>query len=492
MNEPSPSVMSPVLDLIEITGGNVQNFTSSSEISFNVGYIDSEIIAVKWWLKDGEVTRYDGESKFQSDTNEWESIPIHHHVISPCRCILIIDVIVDNERIHREYGIVSAEDESSSIPSDNWVIIPKNPVFSIDNQIVEITYLQDGAISDFDVRWGIQPNVPNESDCLDGFHTNPSVYSWTMVENSYNTNEFTIVQDLSSFSDGWWTIIVQHGEGDNWSNWTGCTDIRLDSIPPTVILSAPKIVPESTVPVVVDGSSSTDSFWGREGLRYIWTVTEGNTSNLAVTSVGESDGLFNLSAMESGLFVVNLTIVDQVGHTNSTSVNVEIVNQRPTAALRIDGVPTDDGETIRLSNKDGWSIDAYFSTDTSNDVPELTYVWYLDGVPILSGIERTLERPENDVDQHTLMLVVTDDNGEVDSSSVMFGIIDTPSDPEGQTSSILLLSGILSAVLFILILIYLMMIVRQGRVPGVRPWNFETSNNLEDKATSSRTESDSK
>ena len=39
---------------------------------------------------------------------------------------------------------------------------------------------------------------------------------------------------------------------------------------------------------------------------------------------------------------MNLTIVDQVGHTNSTSVTVEIVNQRPTAALRIDGVPTDD------------------------------------------------------------------------------------------------------------------------------------------------------
>ena len=170
---------------------------------------------------------------------------------------------------------------------------------------------------------------------------------------------------------------------------------------------------------------------------------------------------------------------------------MEIVNQRPTAALRIDGVPTDNGETIRLSNNDGWSIDAYFSTDTSNDVPGLTYVWYLDGEPILSGIERTLERPENDVEQHTLMLVVTDDNGEVDSSSVMFGIIDTPSDPEGQSSSILFISGILSVVLFSLILIYLMMIVRQDRVPVVRPWNFETSNNLEEKATSSITESDS-
>ena len=143
------------------------------------------------------------------------------------------------------------------------------------------------------------------------------------------------------------------------------------------------------------------------------------------------------------------------------------------------------------SNKDGWSIDGYFSTDTSNDVSSLTYVWYLDGVPILSGIERTLERPEDDTIQHTLMLVVTDDNGEVDSSSLMFGVIDTQSDPEVQNSSIVFLTAILASVFFILIAVYLMMIVRQERVPDVRPWDFESNNNHEDEATSSRTQSDS-
>ena len=144
---------------------------------------------------------------------------------------------------------------------------------------------------------------------------------------------------------------------------------------------------------------------------------------------------------------------------------------------------------MRLSNKDGWSIDAYFSTDTSNDVASLSYVWYLDGVPILSGIERTLERPEDDTVQHTLMLVVTDDNGAVDSSSLMFGVIDTPSDPEEQGSSIALLSGILAIVFIVFIGIYLFMIVRQDRVPSVRPWDFESNNELEGEATSSRTES---
>ena len=207
MQDLSDTAMTSELDLIEIIGGNVQNFQSSSEISFDVGYIDSEIIEIKWFLKDGDILRYDGESEYQSDTNDWDSIPIHHHVISPCRCVLIIDVIVDEIRIHREYGIVSAEDESSSISSDNWVIIPKNPVYSIEKQIVDITYLQAGAYSDFNVRWGILPNLPNESDCIDGSHTDPSVNSWTVVENSFNSNEFSIIQDLSSYSDGWWTII---------------------------------------------------------------------------------------------------------------------------------------------------------------------------------------------------------------------------------------------------------------------------------------------
>ena len=57
------------------------------------------------------------------------------------------------------------------------------------------------------------------------------------------------------------------------------------------------------------------------------------------------------------------------------------------------------------------------------------------------------------------MLVVTDDNGEVDSSSLMFGVIDTQSDPEVQNSSIVFLTGILASVFFILIAVYLMMIV---------------------------------
>ena len=485
------SLKSTELDLIQIEGGNVQSFESSTDLGFNVGYIESEDVEIRWKIKDGDITRYDGDSKFDSDINKWESIPIHHHVISPCRCVLIIDIIADGERVHREFGIINADDDSSSALSENWVIVPKNPISSINQQIVDITYIQDGASSDFEVRWGIQPSQPSESDCVDGIHLNPSVEQWTIVENQFNSTEFNIVQDLSSFDDGWWTILVQHGYGQNWSTWTGCADIRLDTISPAVVLSAPNTVPESSVPVVIDGSSSTDIFWGRDGLRYIWTITEENSSNLAKTSVGGPDGQFNLSAINSGIFVVNLTIVDQVGHTNSTSVTVEIVNQKPTAALRIDGVPTDDGEIIRLSNKDGWSIDGYFSTDTSNDVSSLTYVWYLDGVPILSGIERTLERPEDDTIQHTLMLVVTDDNGEVDSSSLMFGVIDTQSDPEVQNSSIVFLTAILASVFFILIAVYLMMIVRQERVPDVRPWDLESNNNHEDEATSSRTQSDS-
>ena len=73
----------------------------------------------------------------------------------------------------------------------------------------------------------------------------------------------------------------------------------------------------------------------------------------------------------------------------------------------------------------------------------------------------------------------------------MFGVIDTQSDPEVQNSSIVFLTAILASVFFILIAVYLMMIVRQERVPDVRPWDLESNNNHEDEATSSRTQSDS-
>ena len=83
------------------------------------------------------------------------------------------------------------------------------------------------------------------------------------------------------------------------------------------------------------------------------------------------------------------------------------------------------------------------------------------------------------------------DDGEVDSSSLMFGVIDTPSDPEIQGSSMVLLTGALGSIIIILIAAYLLMFMRQDRVPVVRPWDFESQKELESEATSSRTESES-
>ena len=246
LDDSNHSSMASGLDLIQIEGGNVQFFETSSNLKFDVGYIDSEEVEIRWLVKDGEITRYNGTSNFQSNTNEWESIPIHHHVISPCRCVLIIDVIVDGERIHREFGIISADENTPSNSSENGIIVPKNPVLSVNQEIVDITYIQDGASPpDFDVRWGIKSSQASESDCVDGLHASPSVEQWILVENTFNSTEFNIVHDLSSFEDGWWTILIQHGTEQNWTSWIGCTDIRLDTDSPSVVLSAPSTVPES-------------------------------------------------------------------------------------------------------------------------------------------------------------------------------------------------------------------------------------------------------
>ena len=62
------SSKSAELDLIQIEGGNVQAFDSSTDLVFNVGYIDSEDVEIRWKVKDGEITRYDGQSEFESDS----------------------------------------------------------------------------------------------------------------------------------------------------------------------------------------------------------------------------------------------------------------------------------------------------------------------------------------------------------------------------------------------------------------------------------------
>tara|TARA_B100001996_G_C18468402_1_gene518950 strand:- start:97 stop:711 length:615 start_codon:yes stop_codon:yes gene_type:complete len=200
--------------------------------------------------------------------------------------------------------------------------------------------------------------------------------------------------------------------------------------------------------------------------------------------VGDDDGVFTFDASQAGNFQFNLTLIDSASHTTSQTINVEIKNIRPDANIRIESVPVNDGDIIRLTNQQSWIVDAKYTTDTQNDIDGLTYTWFLDGNPIMSGRDRILTRPTNDNVMHELTLMVEDDDGAVDWVTVTIGIAGTPSDPNETSVGTKIIAGIMVVVLVITIIAFFTITTKSNKTPGIRRWQT----NKPAESTDSRTE----
>ena len=147
--------------------------------------------------------------------------------------------------------------------------------------------------------------------------------------------------------------------------------------------------------------------------------------------------------------------------------------------MRIDSVPVLDGQVIRLTNEQSWNVDATYSSDTQNDIDNLTYTWFLDGKPIMSGMDRVLTRPENVNEKHELTLMVEDNDGAVDWVTVTIGIAGTPSDPDDSSASMKIVASITVFILMCTILVFFTISGRNSKTPNIRQWTTSTEETTE-------------
>ena len=132
----------------------------------------------------------------------------------------------------------------------------------------------------------------------------------------------------------------------------------------------------------------------------------------------------------------------------STST-LEIVNIAPKARLTINGEVYFDNDQITLSPDSSILVDASSSTDTSNDIDGLSYVWRVDNVPTYEGASRSISWPDAvDDDSFVLSIEVIDDDSE--SSMISVIVVDNRESGSPPFSILILIisGGFLSYSLF--------------------------------------------
>ncbi len=256
------------------------------------------------------------------------------------------------------------------------------------------------------------------------------------VENQSDfSGTFTMQINTQNFQDGSYQMVARTIDYKGIESAGFCTEINIDNTPPIALISGPSNISESSDFIQFDGSASSDIFWGRQDLTFLW-ILDGGPDGQIVTS-GKDLRTFNISAENSGNYTLTLTVIDNAGFSSSNITHFTISNVAPSARIQIDGVTLRDGDSLNLVNKPQWNLDCSESQDTDNDADALQCIWYLNGEAIMTGEERVLKHSDigESTDHYTLKLVVQDDNGETDELVITFGIQGTDSDLYGEDSS---------------------------------------------------------
>ena len=447
----------PAVLTIDIDDGFVVN----DEFSFKATVTDDlEPRSASWELFDSASTRqYVSVSEFGQDitngpSKEWTfEIEIFPELLGPCSCILIVSVIDSND-------ISLFESTSIFIQSPGVAAEEFTPTLHILDDGIDIWHSQSYVLEALSST--IDGNVPSFSTVIRKSTPIKCEYGGPDLENSRNEVNYNSTMqsnfsdfewdgytlnfeiNLVYFDDGWYDIILfaqSENEDDTYSD--DCISIRIDNTPPVVIVNIPEELPEGTDTVYLDASSTIDDFWGIQGLTYTWSINEIGGSDEEMNRVlsGPEYRSIELNLGDSSSIIISLSVSDNAGNIGVSTNTLDIVNIAPIARLTINGEDYSQNDRVTLSPEDPILVDASSSTDTSNDIDRLRYVWRVDNVPTYEGPSRSIPWPDGADDSgFVLSIEVIDDNSE--SSMISITVVDSSESASPPYSIlILLISG---------------------------------------------------
>ncbi len=295
--------------------------------------------------------------------------------------------------------------QSTLIDYNPYNITVSKPGYSIGYAEVEMNDSKTVVITLIDIEnpiadAGLNQTVDEDTTVyLDGSGSTDNVgvvnYTWHFYDGGPLVNLFGVNASYIFAQPGTYTITLNVTDASgNWDSDT-CVIYANDSTAPIANAGTDQSVDEDEM-VYFDGGGSTDNVgiaW------YNWTFGDGSQdfgSNIATSH----------AYTNAGSYIVTLNVSDAAGNWATDTCLVFVSNIAPTA--NAGGNKTgNEGEAI--------TFDGSASNDTASDLPTLTYVWYFgDGD---SGTGKIVNHAYADNDFYNATLVVTDDNGRVDSDT---------------------------------------------------------------------------
>ena len=436
----------PANIFVDLENGNV--ITESSIISVTIQNEELPTYAT-WELLDTSGTRFFidftedleiySESNFSESVASWKEwsfgIEVNPAAIGHCSCIAKITV---QEETGNTVSLIRTLFISPDSPT-NYQFPPIIHVISdSESQWSRKTHILQFVTMDIDLE---NPNLSyiiadsTNVKCSNVYIGVPDEsIDFIPSANTATDGLFSYEIMTENLTDGWYDLSVFAINPTNQQFSHDCMSIMVDNSPPVVIIEGQNNVAEGSGYTIFDGSSSFDETWGIQGLTYVWSVvnTDSSIDNDTVILAGLDERTLSVSTEDAGTYEIKLTISDKAGNL-ATSVNyLEVQNIPPLVKLTIDGEPIENNGQFTLLREGSCIIDASGSTDTQNDADNLRYVWRVNNIPTYEGEARDFSWPEGVDGDFILTIEVIDDDSESSQISVLV--------KDGSTDSVLPLS----------------------------------------------------
>jgi PKD repeat protein len=233
---------------------------------------------------------------------------------------------------------------------------------------------------------------------LDGTVVNYEWYINGLVGTPFTTKSFTYTFSTARFTPYSVTLRVQDDDGV-WSDLTNIgVKVNAPNVPPVAVISANPQSNTSFAPISVTfsaaGSYDPDNIGGP--LIYSWDFGNGNVSDQTIAATTYNN---------PGTYKVYLTVTDNLGATNTATLDYIVKNNKPVALL--DTLPSGI-VSIRVNTPIVFTSSGSYDSDANQFING--YKWLKDGINQNSNTP-TFETSFDSIGNHTITLSVFDNLG---------------------------------------------------------------------------------
>ena len=160
-----------------------------------------------------------------------------------------------------------------------------------------------------------------------------------------------------------------------------------------------------------------------------------------------------LTLNHSGTWDIHLLVRDSANHLVRENITIFVENIEPSIILDLDGLSVGQGDELILTSDSSWMLNASGSYDSLNDIDNLIFEWFIDGVKLDSN-SPIVTNSDIIIDSSTeIRLIVYDDNQL--SDNITFTISVSQSEEESISVVVILLSGVSVSFISIIIIVKL-------------------------------------